>query len=56
MEYKLPVEFKLLIGGFEEKISGLVINLDHLKKEFKVKGKNDQIEYIKFHEIVDLKK
>jgi hypothetical protein len=44
-----------LIGGFEEKISGIVINVDHLKKEFKVKGKNDQIEYVKFDEIMDVK-
>ncbi|MGE8207849.1 YolD-like family protein [Heyndrickxia sp. NPDC080065] len=55
MEYDLPVEFKLITHCIQHQITGKVINIDHIKKQFKLKEMNNNTDYINFNEITDIK-
>lgn len=51
IEYNLPIEFKLLKGGFE-KITGFVHYVDQINQQFNLKNMNDQVIYIRYKEIM----
>ncbi|WP_367589964.1 YolD-like family protein [Heyndrickxia ginsengihumi] len=55
MQYHLPIEFKIWIDGFEHRISGYVHSIDHIQKRFKLRDMNDNVKYINFGEIIDIK-
>jgi len=55
MEYRLPIEIKLYNGGFEELISGHVHYVDQIKRKFNVKDTHDQVHYVPYDEIMDVK-
>ncbi len=55
MQCHLPVDFKIWIDGFEQHISGYVHSIDHIQKRFKIRDMNDNIKYIDFSEIVDIR-
>jgi predicted AlkP superfamily pyrophosphatase or phosphodiesterase len=55
VEYNLPVEFKVVNGGFEEKITGFVHFTDQINLQFHVKNMSDQVIYIRYKEIMDVK-
>ncbi|UPO88353.1 YolD-like family protein [Niallia sp. Man26] len=56
MEYNLLLEFKLFKKGFIESIIGHTHFIDYIKKEFRIKDKNDLIHKIPFQIIVDVQK
>lgn len=55
MEYKRPVEFTLVTHGIQHQIKGFVHFIDNIKKQFHLKEMNNNVEYIKFDEIIDVK-
>jgi len=56
MEYNYLLEFKLFKKGFIESIIGHTHFIDYIKKEFRIKDKNDLIHKIPFQKIVDVQK
>ncbi|MCE4052042.1 YolD-like family protein [Bacillus sp. Au-Bac7] len=56
MEYNYLLEFKLFKKGFIESIIGHTHFIDYIKKEFRIKDKNDLIHKIPFQIIVDVQK
>jgi hypothetical protein len=55
VEYHLPVEFKIFVDGFEDKITGFVHHIDQIKRQFNVEDLSDQVSYVKFENIMDVK-
>ncbi|MCM3024615.1 YolD-like family protein [Heyndrickxia ginsengihumi] len=55
LQYHLPVDFKIWIDGFEQHISGYVQSIDHVQRKFKLRDMNDNVKYINFSEIVDIR-
>ena len=56
MEYNLLLEFKIFKKGFIESIIGHTHFIDYIKKEFRIKDKNELIHKIPFQKIVDVQK
>ncbi len=56
MEYNLQLEFKLFKKGYIESIIGHTHFIDYIKKEFRIKDKDDLIHNISFLKIVDVQK
>lgn len=56
MEYNLQLEFKLFKKGYIESIIGHTHFIDYIKKEFRIKDKNDLIHNVSFQKIVDVQK
>lgn len=56
MEYNLLLEFKIFKKGFIESIIGQTHFVDYIKKEFRIKDKNDLIHHVSFQKIVDVQK
>lgn len=56
MEYNLQLEFKLFKKGFIESIIGHTHFIDYIKKEFRIKDKNELIHKIPFQKVVDVQK
>lgn len=56
MEYNLLLEFKLFKKGFIESIIGHTHFIDYIKKEFRIKDKNELIHKIPFQKVVDVQK
>lgn len=56
MEYNLQLEFSLFKKGFIESIVGSTHFIDYIKKEFRIKDKNDLIHNVPFQKIVDVQK
>jgi len=55
MEYRMPIEFKLYNGGFEELITGHVHYVDQIKRQFNVKDTQEQVQYVPYDEIMNVK-
>ncbi|MCM3217745.1 YolD-like family protein [Niallia taxi] len=56
MEYNLQLEFKLFKKGYIESIIGHTHFIDYIKKEFRIKDKNELTHKIPFQKIVDVQK
>jgi len=56
MEYNLQLEFKLFKKGYIESIIGHTHFIDYIRKEFRIKDKDDSIHNISFQKIVDVQK
>ncbi|MDE5054916.1 YolD-like family protein [Niallia taxi] len=56
MEFNLLLDFKLFKKGFIESIIGHTHFIDYIKKEFRIKDKNELIHKIPFQKIVDVQK
>ncbi|MEK4666564.1 YolD-like family protein [Niallia sp. FSL R7-0271] len=56
MEYNLQLEFKLFKKGYIESIIGHTHFIDYIKKEFRIKDKDNLIQKIPFKKIVDVQK
>ena len=56
MEYNLLLEFKLFKKGYIESIIGHTHFIDYIKKEFRIKDKDNLIHKIPFQKIVDVQK
>ena len=56
MEYNLQLEFKLFKKGYIESIIGHTHFIDYIRKEFRIKDRDDLIHNISFQKIVDVQK
>lgn len=56
MKYNLLLEFKIFKKGFIESIIGHTHFIDYIKKEFRIKDKNELIHKISFQKIVNVQK
>ncbi|WP_235856555.1 YolD-like family protein [Niallia taxi] len=56
MEYNAQLEFKLFKKGYIESIIGHTHFIDYIKKEFRIKDKDELIHKIPFQKIVDVQK
>lgn len=56
IKYNLQLEFKLFKKGYIETIIGHTHFIDYIKKEFRIKDKNDVIHNVSFQKIVDVQK
>ncbi|MGG4409276.1 YolD-like family protein [Niallia taxi] len=56
MEYNLQLEFKSFKEGYIESIIGQTQCIDYIKKEFRIKDKDDLIHNLPFQKIVDVQK
>ncbi|MEY8742397.1 YolD-like family protein [Bacillales bacterium AN1005] len=56
MEYNLQLEFKSFKEGYIESIIGHTQCIDYIKKEFRIKDKDDLIHNLPFQKIVDVQK
>ncbi|MEW4195054.1 YolD-like family protein [Bacillus altitudinis] len=55
MSEDLPLDFELYDNGFVRKVSGCVVYVDHLRKEFRVKDDRGDTNLIKFADILNVK-
>lgn len=55
MSEDLSLDFELFDNGFVREISGRVVYVDHLRKEFRVKDDRGDTNFIKFADIINVK-
>ncbi|MGE6628587.1 YolD-like family protein [Bacillus pumilus] len=55
MSEDMPLNFELFDNGFVREISGRVVCVDHLRKEFRVKDDRGDTNFIKFADIINVK-
>ncbi|MFW0909601.1 YolD-like family protein [Bacillus altitudinis] len=51
----LPLEFDLYNDGFIREVNGRVVYVDHIRKEFRVKDKCGDTNFVKFADILNVK-
>ncbi len=56
MEHNLQLEFSVYKKGYNESIVGSTHFIDYIKKEFRIKDKNDLIHNVPFKKIVEVQK
>ncbi|MGE1096797.1 YolD-like family protein [Bacillus altitudinis] len=51
----LPLDFELFVDGFVREVSGHVVYVDHIRKEFRVKDDRGDTNFVKFADIINVK-
>lgn len=56
MEFGAPLTFELYDDGYIREITGAVHYVDHIRKEFRVKDSKNDTNFIRFIDIINIKK